>query len=86
VTEIQLPVLGKLKTNYPSLIFLALGIFLAVYVFNKSYSTKRVWDISGTFIDTTKGITNWSQGEFNIQPSSIIKKVIDPSGNFQIIL
>ena len=86
VTEVELPLVGKLKTNYPSLVFLAMGIFLAVFVFNKSYKTKRIWEISGTFIDTTKTITNWSEGELNIQPSAILRKTIDSIGNYHICL
>lgn len=86
VTEVELPFVGKLKTNYPSLLFLALGIFLAVFVFNKSYNAKKVWEISGTFIDTTKTITNWSEGELNIQPSAIKTKSIDSFGNYHICL
>jgi hypothetical protein len=86
VTEVELPLVGKLKTNYPSLVFLAMGIFLAVFVFNKSYNTKKVWEISGRFIDTTKTITNWSEGELNIQPSAIRTKDIDSLGNYHICL
>jgi len=86
VTEVELPLVGKLKTNYPSLVFLAMGIFLAVFVFNKSYNTKKVWEISGTFIDTTRTITDWSEGELNIQPSAIKTKYIDSLGNYHICL
>jgi hypothetical protein len=86
VTEVELPMVGKLKTNYPSLLFLAMGIFLAVFVFNKSYKNKKVWEISGTFVDTTKTITDWSDGELNIQPSAIKTKNIDSLGNYHICL
>jgi hypothetical protein len=86
VTEVELPLVGKLKTNYPSLVFLALGIFLAVFVFNRSYNAKKTWEITGTFIDTTGTITDWSQGELNIQPSAIKTKDIDSFGNYRICL
>ena len=87
-TEVELPLVGKLKTNYPSLLFLAMGIFLAAFVFSKSYNikNKKVWEISGTFIDTTRTITDWSQGELNIQPSAIKAKNIDSLGNYHICL
>jgi hypothetical protein len=35
VTEIELPLLGKLRTNYPSLVAVALGVALAYMVLNK---------------------------------------------------
>ena len=30
-TELEIPILGKLKTNYPSLVFVFLGFFLVYY-------------------------------------------------------
>jgi len=86
VTEVELPLVGKLKNNYPSLVFLTMGIFIVVFVFNRSYNTKKVWEISGRFIDTTNTITDWSEGELNIQPSAIKTKDIDSLGNYHICL
>lgn len=85
-TEVELPILGKMKTNYPSLIFLAMGIFLAAFVFNKSYSpTKRMndWVITGRLVDTTHSIDNFSFGELKIIPKDVEDK-ISPNGTFEI--
>ena len=36
-TEVEIPFIGKIKTNYPALVFAFLGFGLAFYVFNKAY-------------------------------------------------
>ncbi len=35
VTSVEIPLLGKLKTNYPSLAAIFIGVFLAAFVWNK---------------------------------------------------
>ena len=85
-TEVELPILGKMKTNYPSLIFLAMGIFLAAYVFNRSYTdTKKYneWTISGRLVDTSRSIDNFSYGELKIIPKDVDDKVY-ANGVFEI--
>ena len=42
LTQIDIPMVGKMKTNYPALIFLFLGIFLAVYAFSRSFPHKKM--------------------------------------------
>ena len=88
VTDIEIPFLGRLKTNYPSLVFLFLGIFVSVYTFHRSQTNKQVWEVSGTFSDPQRRITDWASGELNIKPSSIITKTVDENGNFsfQIVI
>ena len=36
-TEVQIPFLGKIKSNYPALVFAFLGAALAFYAFQKSF-------------------------------------------------
>jgi hypothetical protein len=47
-TEIEVPLIGKLKTNYPALIFVFLGIVLAFLTFRTSHAPpKEKWEIEG---------------------------------------
>lgn len=84
ITEISVPFVGKMKTNYPSLIFLALGMALAFVVFNKSYDKTTDWRIRGTFTDPSNNITDFSNGTLNIVPNNNISAKITPDGQFDI--
>ena len=46
--EIEIPVFGKMKSNYPALLFVFLGFALAFYAFDKSYPPPKVeWVVTG---------------------------------------
>jgi hypothetical protein len=84
--DIDIPLLGKMKTNYPALVFVFLGFFLAFYVLEKQLPPKEKkevdWDIVGTFTDPE--INDWhSGGELRLVPEIIMKNV-DPNGRFRI--
>jgi hypothetical protein len=47
-TEVELPILGKMRTNYPALIFAFLGVGLLFYGISKCYPPRTIrWEISG---------------------------------------
>lgn len=49
VVEIEVPKLGKFKSNYPSIAFVIVGALLIYFTFNKSYPPEKVeWKISGS--------------------------------------
>jgi hypothetical protein len=49
-TEVEVPILGKLKTNYPALVFVFLGFAASIFAFNKSYDVGTdIYYIHGTF-------------------------------------
>lgn len=85
VTEVALPFLGKMKTNYPSLLFLATGVSLAFFVFNKSYDKTTEWTIKGQFVDPTRSVTNFNSGELKVIPGNIQSR-IGTNGNFEITM
>jgi hypothetical protein len=55
LTEIELPIIGKLRTNIPALAFVFLGTFMA-YIASKKTPEPRQWKIEGTLngIDNSK--------------------------------
>src|SRR5437773_751346 len=68
-TEVEITNLGKLKTNYPALVFVFLGFAAAVFAFNKSDVKEKVhWSVQGRLIDTTHKIDDWREGDFRILP------------------
>lgn len=85
VTEVSLPIFGKMKTNYPSLLFLATGISLAFFVFSKSYDKTVEWKISGRFVDPNNQVTDFSVGDLTVVPGHIESRVTR-EGKFEIKL
>lgn len=82
LTQIDIPMVGKMKTNYPALIFLFLGIFLAVYAFSRSFPPqKNEWVITGSF-ESGKNI-NWQDGTLTVFPADFECEVF-PNGRFEI--
>jgi len=68
-TEIEIPTLGKLKTNYPALVFVFLGFAAAIFAFSKSEVKEKVhWAIKGRLVDTTHKIEDWREGDIRIIP------------------
>lgn len=85
VTEVSLPIFGRMKTNYPSLLFLATGISLAFYVFSKSYDKTTEWTVKGRFTDPTNKVTDFNTGELKVIPGNINCKV-GRDGAFEITM
>lgn len=52
-TETDLPILGKIKTNYPALVFVAVGAGLAAYALQASKdlaTPDEIWTITGKLV------------------------------------
>lgn len=66
-TEISIPLIGKLKTNYPALIFVVLGVLLFKFSLdhNKPVTDKN-WTIAVKLNSDKEGI-DWSETRFNLK-------------------
>lgn len=75
-TEIDVPILGKMKANYPALVFVFLGCAVVIYGLSKytGVQTNR-WQVDGTMISDTP-INDWQSGKLQIFP--IFDGNIDP--------
>ncbi|MFO1323638.1 MAG: hypothetical protein U1F15_06200 [Burkholderiales bacterium] len=70
--EVDLPLLGKMQTNYPALIFVFVGAALAVYSISKHFefesmklqraAHETVWNVTGQFRQPGNDITDWRNG------------------------
>lgn len=83
ITEIDIPIMGKMKTNYPALIFVFLGGFLAFYAFYKSPQSpqKIPWEITGSFKANDK--IDWQDGTLRVFPTDF-EVTANPDGTFKI--
>lgn len=81
-TQIDIPMVGKMKTNYPALIFVFLGIFLAVYAFSRSFPPqKNEWVITGSFKSGEN--INLLDGTLTVFPADF-KCEVYPNRKFEI--
>ncbi|HTI11324.1 MAG TPA: hypothetical protein VL832_22280 [Puia sp.] len=83
-TEVEVPVLGKLKTNYPALVFIFLGFAAAYFAFNKTKS-KDLWTIQGSFAAPPNKKINWEKSDIWLKPIELTEPPrIDNNGIFTI--
>lgn len=60
LTEVDLPLVGKLKTNYPALAFVIFGVFLAGYTLSKTTDVGTdLWDVQGSFLAPPGAAVTW---------------------------
>lgn len=88
-SEIEIPVIGRLKTKYPALIIVFLGIVLTYLSFQKSIEIEQSpneWIISGSFKEPEGDASpiKWSAYNFSTLPTDIQHHVSDKSANFSI--
>ena len=89
-TEVDLPLVGKMKTNYPALVFVVTGAALAFYALNQQSqfeSTQQPvrWNIKGQLQQPGHDIADWRFGEIkliDVGPDVQIRK----DGEFEINL
>jgi hypothetical protein len=82
-TEVDIPFLGKLKSNYPALVFAFLGAALAFYAFQKSYPPPNVeWTLKGRFTHPDGRPVDTS-GTLSLIPVAARNK-IDPHGVYEV--
>lgn len=82
-SEIEVPILGKMKANYPALVFAFLGAVIVIVGFSKHEGDDSVsWLIDGEIISDTPGI-NWRDGQLAIFPENT-ELEINETGQFRI--
>ncbi len=82
--EVQIPFLGKLRTNIPAIVIVFLGCALALITFIESYPPDKVeWIIKGRFQSELPEEIDWSTGELRVFPTDFDPRVY-PNGSFEI--
>lgn len=82
-TEIELPLLGKMKANYPALIFVFLGFGLTAYSLTKGKPIFSQWLVTGFMASDIPEI-NWQDGRLVVIPNNYDLNVESRSGRFTI--
>ncbi|MPZ17238.1 MAG: hypothetical protein GEV06_04905 [Luteitalea sp.] len=85
--EVEIPMVGKLKTNVPALAFLFGGLALAYLTFDKAYPPHPVERIiRGSFQNETGQKINFSSGELKVTPADSDIRVSENGKEFTITL
>lgn len=83
-TQLSIPIIGKIKTNYPALLFLFLSFVMAYMALEKSYPPRKIpWTIHGSFETTACEDFDWREGIFTLHPTDFYTDM-SPSGEFVI--
>lgn len=85
LTEVNVPILGRMRTNYPSLIFVFLGFSLMFYVLGNLPPKLVDWEISGQFFTDDQDIV-WSASNLELFPCAVETIVDKDTGRFKINL
>ena len=84
--EIKLPVLGKLKANYPALVFVFLGAFLAHVAFANSFPPRRVeWTLTGSLKHPANKKVDWPRGHDLALVPNVVKERVGDNGEFELV-
>jgi hypothetical protein len=69
-TDIELPLIGKLKSNYPALAFVIVGAFLAYAGWSKTPTDlgDDQWSITGSFVAPNNANVKWEDGNLVLLP------------------
>lgn len=83
-TEIELPLVGKLKTNIPALVFVGIGAFLAYVAWSKPPDLgEEQWTITGSFLAPKGEAVKWEDGTLAVLPRAFESTPLQ-DGSFQI--
>ena len=69
--EVDMPFVGKMKTNYPALFFVAVGALIAAYSLKQHYNYKASqqkvrWTISGVLKQPTQDVSDMRSGQLKL--------------------
>ncbi|MBA3006224.1 MAG: hypothetical protein KKB91_11165 [Proteobacteria bacterium] len=82
-TTVEIPLFGKLSTNYPAVVFVFIGAALATYTLNKTMEVDDHWVVSGSFRTPNAEAINWERGNLRVSPKKYHMSV-SPDGTFEI--
>ena len=85
LTEVEIPLFGKMKTNFPALIFVFLGFALIFFVVEKFNIQKEDWLITGSLQTVEGREIDWGKGVLELFPCDIKESEIGKNGNFRIL-
>lgn len=82
--QVEIPVIGKVKTNYPALIFVLLGFAMGWSAFEKSFPPRKAeWTVKGTFKNPSTNKVEWKAGTLTLTPSDLNTTLYD-QGSFEM--
>lgn len=83
-TEIELPLVGKLKSNFPALVFVVVGAFLAYVAWSRPPDLgEEQWTVTGSFLAPKGEEVKWQDGTLAILPKAFDSVELQ-DGHFQI--
>lgn len=82
-TTVEIPLFGKLSTNYPAIVFVFIGAALSTYTLNKTMESDDHWVVSGSFRTPNAEAINWERGNLRLSPKKYHMSV-SPDGTFEI--
>lgn len=83
LTEVEVPILGRLRTNYPALVFVLLGFSLIFYVVGTMPPKPVKWLVEGRFIANNPKMI-WHLDKLSIHPCDFTPSM--DNGKFTISL
>lgn len=81
-TEVKLLGFGKMKTNYPALVFVFLGFILALVQLRSETEGRVEWRITGKLACSEQ--VDWRNGQMSLFPCDITVTPVQPDGTFFI--
>ena len=85
-SEIEIPLLGKMKANFPALIFVFLGAALVVVALKLYTAPAPIqWTINGQLVSDAPGL-NWQNGQLALFPRKFDMRVDPDTGRFLITI
>jgi hypothetical protein len=66
-TDINIPLVGRMKTNYPALIFVVAGVLLVYLAMGKLPLPLETWTIEGQLMSSEENV-NWQEGTIYLHP------------------
>jgi hypothetical protein len=85
-TEVDMPLIGKMKTNYPALVFVTAGAALAVYTlyqYSQLMTQPVLWNIKGQLQQPNNGSSDVRWGEIRLVDLDS-HVTIDKDGTYEI--
>jgi hypothetical protein len=86
-TTIDVPLVGKMQTNFPALVFVFVGLafgFLAIKMANDAYRAVAPITVEGQLKTQKNEVTDWAPTEINVQPS--YHQAVSPTGHYTIVV
>jgi hypothetical protein len=90
VTAIEVPLVGKLQTNYPALLFVFVGLVFGYLAYTYEINAaKETWVATKPFtidgqLKSSEHVADWSTAEITVIPSSLVRQEVDAQGHYRI--